>query len=63
VRQLVYGTIEPKFGALVSACRALELPAFNHRFAVLGGVREQQCRDLVQQFFREKRAAPARGRA
>ena len=55
VREVVYGAAEPKTGALVSTLRALESPGLNHRFAVTGGVREEECRSLVQQFFREKR--------
>src|SRR6266850_3623485 len=41
VRQLIYGTVEPKTGALVSTVRALESPGLNHRFAVEGGMREE----------------------
>jgi tRNA(adenine34) deaminase len=55
VAEVVYGAEEPKTGALVSAVRGLELPGLNHRFAVTGGVREEPCRLLVQEFFRERR--------
>jgi len=55
VREVVYGAAEPKTGALVSAVRGLELPGLNHRFAVTGGVLEVPCRDLLQQFFRDRR--------
>jgi len=55
VREVVYGAAEPKTGALVSSIRALESPGLNHRFAVTGGVLEEQCRTLVQEFFRAKR--------
>jgi tRNA(adenine34) deaminase len=55
VRELVYGTAEPKTGALASTIRGLESPGLNHRFAVTGGVLEEECRDLIQRFFREKR--------
>jgi tRNA(adenine34) deaminase len=55
VREVVYGAAEPKTGALVSSARALDTPGLNHRFAVTGGVLEDQCRDLIQGFFREKR--------
>jgi tRNA(adenine34) deaminase len=55
VREVVYGAAEPKTGALVSMVRALESPGVNHRFAVTGGVLEEQCRGLVQAFFRERR--------
>ena len=55
VREVVYGAAEPKSGALVSTIRANEAPGLNHRFAVTGGVLEVECRDLIQQFFRDKR--------
>jgi tRNA(adenine34) deaminase len=55
VRRLIYGAAEPKTGALVSTTRTLETPGLNHRFDVTGGVREDAARELIQQFFREKR--------
>ena len=55
VGKVVYGAAEPKTGALVSTVRGLELPGLNHRFAVTGGVLEEPCRRLVQEFFRERR--------
>ena len=55
VRSLIYGAAEPKTGALVSTARALETPGLNHRFDVAGGVRDEAARELIQQFFREKR--------
>jgi tRNA(adenine34) deaminase len=55
VREVVFGAAEPKTGALISTTRALETPGLNHQFAVKGGVREDACRALLQQFFREKR--------
>jgi len=55
VREVVYGAAEPKTGALVSAVRGLELPGLNHRFDVVGGVCEEECRALMQAFFKERR--------
>lgn len=55
VRHVIYGATEPKTGALVSTIRGLETPGLNHRFGVTGGVREEAARDLIQEFFREKR--------
>jgi len=52
---LVYGAAEPKSGAVVSTVRGGELPGLNHRFDVVSGVREEECRALVQAFFRERR--------
>jgi tRNA(adenine34) deaminase len=56
VKAVIYGATEPKTGALVSTLQALETPGLNHRFAVTGGVLEEEARELIQQFFREKRA-------
>ena len=57
VATLVYGTVEPKAGAVRSAMRALDHPSLNHRVGVIGGVLEDECRALIQQFFRAKRDA------
>ena len=57
VCEVVYGAPEPKAGALVSAMKALESPGLNHRFAVTGGVLEDDCRAIIQEFFRGKRRA------
>ena len=57
VQEVVYGAAEPKTGALVSTMRALETPGLNHRFEVTAGVREAEGRELIQQFFRERRRA------
>jgi tRNA(adenine34) deaminase len=54
---LVFGAAEPKSGAVISAVRGGELPGLNHRFDVVSGVRGEECRALVQTFFRERRGA------
>lgn len=56
VREVVYGAPEPKTGAIASTVRGLEVPGLNHRFTVTSGVLEDECREIVQRFFREKRA-------
>ena len=56
VREVVYGAAEPKTGAVSSTVRGGELPGHNHRFEVIGGVSEAECLDLLQTFFRERRA-------
>jgi tRNA(adenine34) deaminase len=60
VREVIYGAPEPKTGAIVSTVRALETPGLNHRFAVTGGMLEIAARELIQEFFRDKRR-PAAG--
>ena len=53
---LIYGSAEPRTGAIASTVRGGELPGHNHRFEVIAGVREEECRTLMQQFFRDRRA-------
>jgi tRNA(adenine34) deaminase len=55
VETLVFGAPEPKAGAVVSSCRAHELPSLNHRIEVLGGVLQTDCRAIIQEFFRGRR--------
>jgi tRNA(adenine34) deaminase len=55
IARVVYGTREPKAGAIESAMRAHEHPALNHRMEAVGGVLEEDCRDLIQAFFAERR--------
>jgi len=57
---LVFGAAEPRTGAVSSTVRGGELPGHNHRFEVVAGVREDECRALMQTFFGERRGA-ARG--
>ena len=56
VARVVYGTKEPKAGAIESAMRAHEHPTMNHRMEATGGVLEPECRELIQEFFRSRRA-------
>ena len=55
IATLVYGAPEPRTGAIVSTVAGGELPGHNHRFAVVSGVMEDECREIVQTFFRDKR--------
>jgi len=52
---LVFGAAEPKSGAVTSTVRGGDLPGHNHRFEVVAGVREAECRDLMQMFFKARR--------
>ena len=52
---VVYGAREPKWGALGSILDAREL-SLNHRLEVTGGVLEAECRQVVVDFFKFRRA-------
>jgi tRNA(adenine34) deaminase len=55
VGTLVYGAAEPRTGAVTSTVRGGELPGHNHRFEVVAGVLEEECRALMQAFFKDRR--------
>ncbi len=55
LRRLVFGAPDPKGGACVSLFRLPEDARLNHRLEVTGGVREAECRALVQEFFKARR--------
>ncbi len=55
VGTVVYGTTDPKGGAVRSLLDPETLP-LNHRFEVRGGVLAEECRALLQEFFRSRRA-------
>ena len=54
VATVVYGAAEPKWGAIESVIDIAAVAA-NHRFAVVRGVLEDECRALVVDFFRARR--------
>lgn len=56
ISRLVFGAYDPKAGAVGSAIDLSESEAFNHRFEINGGVLADQCRDLLKNFFQERRA-------
>ena|SRR5438105_2726516 len=55
IETLVYGAAEPKSGAVASTVRGGDLPGLNHRFAIVAGVREDDCRELMRAFFLARR--------
>jgi tRNA(adenine34) deaminase len=55
VGALVYGAAEPRSGAVSSTVRGGELPGHNHRFEVISGIREAECRELMHEFFKARR--------
>lgn len=56
IARVVYGAAEPKAGAIESAMHAHEHPSLNHRMRATGGVLEEEGRELIQRFFRQRRA-------
>ncbi|MCD8284291.1 MAG: nucleoside deaminase [Opitutae bacterium] len=53
--RVVFAWGDPKMGCLGGVTALQDLPQTNHRPVVASGVMEQECRDLIQAYFRLKR--------
>jgi len=63
VGRVVFGASDPKAGAAGSALNLLQFPTLNHRCDITAGVREPECRSLLQNFFVAKREQGKPGNA
>ncbi|WP_071776972.1 tRNA adenosine(34) deaminase TadA [Synechococcus sp. PCC 7335] len=52
---LVYGTSDPKTGAIRSVLNLPDGPSSNHKLVVIGGVLETVCKQQLQDWFKQKR--------
>src|SRR3954470_5361637 len=50
LQRVVFGAADPKGGAAGSAMNLLQFPTLNHRSEITHGVREEECRNLLQSF-------------
>jgi len=55
IRRIVFGAFDLRAGACGSIMNIAEDSRLNHRIEVVSGVLEEECRKLLQDFFREKR--------
>jgi tRNA(adenine34) deaminase len=55
VERLVFGAADERFGGAVTQYSICDDPRLNHRMLVEHGVLEDECRRLMQDFFRSRR--------
>ncbi|GAG15144.1 unnamed protein product, partial [marine sediment metagenome] len=55
VPHVVFGARDPKAGAAGSVLDILGEPALNHRPEVTGGILGEECAELLERFFAERR--------
>ncbi|RPJ18575.1 MAG: tRNA adenosine(34) deaminase TadA [Desulfobacteraceae bacterium] len=55
LKRLVFGTYDAKWGAAGSLYNFAGDKRLNHRTEVISGVFEEECRSLLQEFFKKKR--------
>jgi tRNA(adenine34) deaminase len=55
ILRLVFGSLEPKFGAVESKFRLLNDNGLNHKIEVDRGILEKECGEILRDFFRDRR--------
>ena len=55
ITNVVMGCMNPKAGCGGSILNILEMPEFNHQVNVTRGVMEEECSQILQEFFKELR--------
>ena len=55
IRCLIYGTEDPKAGAVTSTVRVLDNEKLNHRVKVFSGILKEECSGILSGFFKELR--------
>ena len=54
--KVVFAVPDPKMGCLGGASPVHELPNLNHRLEIESGVLENECRQVLQEYFKRKRS-------
>ncbi len=54
--RVVFGAADPKGGCAGGAMNLLQFPGFNHRCEIAAGVRLDECRQLLKDFFADQRS-------
>jgi tRNA(adenine34) deaminase len=57
MKRVIFGCPSEKDGAAGGVLNLLQHPRLNHRCEITSGVRQDECAQLLQNFFREKRGA------
>lgn len=55
IKRVVVGCMNPKAGCAGSILNLLDVPEFNHQAELTTGVLEEECSEMMKQFFRELR--------
>ena len=55
LRRVIYGCLDPKTGGAGGMISLLQMPPLNHQCEITRGVREDECREILQRFFKTKR--------
>lgn len=59
IKRLVFGTLDPKAGACGSLYDLSQDKRLNHRIEVTSGILQEECSDVLKQFFQQLRKTSA----
>ena len=59
IKRIVFGASDPKTGVCGSCANLTSEAFFNHRIAVLGGILENESKEILQSFFKLRRKEQA----
>ena len=62
IPRVVIGTMNAKAGCAGSVINILQMDGFNHRVNITKGVLMEECRDMMQEFFRRLREEKAKNK-
>jgi len=60
IKRIVFGASDPKTGVCGSCANLTSEAFFNHRIAVLGGILENESKEILQSFFKLRRKEQAK---
>lgn len=55
IKRVIFGSYDPKGGACGGVMNVLTVPEINHRVEITDGVLENECKEIMQSFFKRKR--------
>lgn len=56
IKRVIFGALEPRAGAFASNPILMDADHFNHSIEWSGGVLEQDCSELIKDFFKDRRS-------
>jgi tRNA(adenine34) deaminase len=61
IRRVIFGCIDSRAGAAGTVLNLLQMPTLNHQCEISAGVLQSECVEILQDFFRRKRASDGCG--
>lgn len=55
IKRCIFGASDPKWGGTGSLFQIANDNRLNHRIEIISGILEQECRELLREFFKNKR--------